>query len=399
MEMNQIGSFPYFLEEKSVGKSLNGKELGQGIVQRKNGLYEGRYFDRYGKRKSVYARTQTEIAKKLRDAIYENEQQITVVDKSITLDEWYERWLHVCKSHCRDTTKRTYEIQYARLREELGWRKLVSLNLVILQEAFNKLGSDKSHSDCKALLVDILNRAIETDLLLKNPALGINPIVDGKAKSEKRILSAEETKLLLQNSKGGMLYPMFVVALNTGMRMEEILGLTWDCIDFENKIINVEKTLVYLPGDGCNAKYEFHRPKTQAGRRKIPMTKEAYDALILQRDRKAHISTHFSPRPGFENLVFVSKTNHPLNASNIKDSINYIVARINRENPEQYFEHLTPHGLRHTFATNCIERGMAPKTLQKIMEHNSLQMTMDLYCHVREETLREEMSKIGEMDY
>lgn len=98
-----------------MGKSLNGKELGQGIVQRKNGLYEGRYFDRYGKRKSVYARTQTEIAKKLRDAIYENEQQITVVDKSITLDEWYEKWLHVCKSHCRDTTKRTYEIQYARL--------------------------------------------------------------------------------------------------------------------------------------------------------------------------------------------------------------------------------------------------------------------------------------------
>lgn len=89
----------------------------------------------------------------------------------------------------------------------------------------------------------------------------------------------------------------------------------------------------------------------------------------------------------------------PLNASKIKDSINYIVARINRENPEQYFEHLTPHGLRHTFATNCIERGMAPKTLQKILGHNSLQMTMDLYCHVREETLRKEMSKIGEMVY
>lgn len=150
----------------------------------------------------------------------------------------------------------------------------------------------------------------------------------GKTKQEKRILSAQETKLLLDSSKGGMMCPIFVVALGTGMRIGEILGLTWDCVDFEN-------------------------------------------------------------------LVFTSKTNNPLNASNIKDSINYIVAKINRENPDFYFEHLTPHGLRHTFATNCIERGMTPKTLQKIMGHSSLQMTMDLYCHVREDTLKEEMEKVA----
>ncbi len=71
------------------------------------------------------------------------------------------------KKHCRTTTKRTYAIQYNRLRESLGWRKLTSLNLIVLQDAFNELGSDKSRSDCKALLVDILNRAVEADLLLK----------------------------------------------------------------------------------------------------------------------------------------------------------------------------------------------------------------------------------------
>lgn len=86
---------------------------------------------------------------------------------------------------------------------------------------------------------------------------------------------------------------------------------------------------------------------------------------------------------------------NPINAANVKDSINYIVARINRENPDQFFEHLTPHGLRHTFATNCIENGMEPKTLQKILGHNSLQMTMDLYCHVRESTLTDEMERIA----
>lgn len=168
---------------------------------------------------------------KQREKIFENEKQINVIDTKMTLDEWYEKWITVCKKHCRTTTKRTYEIQYNRLRESLGWRKPTSLNLIVLQDAFNELGSDKSRSDCKALLVDILNRAVEADLLIKNP--------------------------------------------------------------------------------------------------------------------------------------------------------------------EQFFEHLTPHGLRHTFATNCIENGMEPKTLQKILGHNSLQMTMDLYCHVRESTLTDEMERIA----
>lgn len=314
----------------------------------------------------------------------------------MTLDEWYEKWISVCKKHCRSTTKRTYEIQYNRLRESLGWRKLTSLNLVVLQNAFNELGSDKSRSDCKALLIDILNRAVEADLLIKNPALGINPIVDGKAKSEKRILSREEMDILLENSKGGMMYPIFVVGLGTGMRLGEMLGLTWDCVDFDNRVIKVEKTLTYLPGDGEVANYEFHKPKSKAGFRTIPMTKKVYDILVIQEKRRADIATHFSPREGFEDLVFTSKTNYPINAANVKESINYIVDRINRENPDSFFEHLTPHGLRHTFATNCLENGMEPKVLQKIMGHSTLQMTMDLYCHVREDKIKDEMAKIAE---
>ena len=314
----------------------------------------------------------------------------------MTLDEWYEVWLDTCKKNCRDTTKRTYATQYNRLRKSLGWRKLTNLNLVIVQNAFNELKSDASRSDCKSLLVDMLNRAMESDLINKNVAVAVNTKIENKEKTEKRVLSEKEIELLYKTSRDGRLYPLFVIALNTGMRIGEIIGLTWDCIDFENGMIHIEKTLCYIPNNG-KAIYEFHPPKSKAGKRNIPMSRLVKETLQEQREWHDDVLTRFAPQKGFEDLVFTSKTNHPLNTANIKDSINYLIARINAENPKTIFEHFTPHCLRHTFATNCIAKGMRPKTLQKLLGHNSLQMTMDLYCHVLDETLKEEMSVICEM--
>ncbi len=379
-----------------MGKSLNGKELGKGITQRKDGIYQARFTNRFGKRQTLYASTVTEITKKLRDEQFYDEKQINVVDTSMTLDEWFEKWISTCKKHCRDTTKRTYTTQYNRLRESLGWRKLSKLNLVILQDAFNELATDSMRSDCKALLVDILNRAVESDLLVKNVAFGINPIIDNEEKEERRVLADEEIEVILSTSKGGQLYPFFVLGLGTGMRMGEMLGLTWDCVDFENGMIYVRKTLCYLPNDGV-AIYEFHSPKTKAGKREIPMTREVRDVLLEQKKWKDRVAVRHNPRVGMENLVFCSKTNNPIHESNIRGGIRYLVQKMNRENPNLQMEPFTPHSLRHTFATKAIAKGMRPKTLQRLLGHNSLQMTMDLYCHVENCTLKEEMSLLGEV--
>ena len=379
-----------------MGKSLNGKELGAGIVQRKDGRYQARYIDRFGKRQSLYADTVTEITKLLRDKKYEDEKQLNVVDSNITLDEWFEKWITTCKKHCRDSTLRTYRIQYERLRESLGWRKLNKITLIILQDAFNELKSDASRSDCKALIIDMFNRAVETELLVKNVALGIKTVIDNEEQEERHVLSDEEIQMLLAVPKTEPMQNLIIVALSTGLRIGELLGLTWDCVDFKNKLIKIDKTLAYLPNNG-KAIYEFHKPKTAAGKREIPLTHEVEVALVAQRQWKDRVEVRHNPRTGLENLVFCSKTNNPIHETNVRRALNEIVAKINRDNPDIHFEKFTPHCLRHTFATKCIARGMKPKTLQKILGHNSLQMTMDLYCHVEESTIREEMARIGSL--
>lgn len=186
------------------------------------------------------------------------------MDKNMTLDEWFEVWLNTCKIHCQNSSRRTYEIAYNRLRKSLGWRKLSTLNLLILQKAFNDLSSDASRKGSKAVLVDMLNKAQESDLILKNVATQINITVEHKMKEEKRILTQREIDILLEASRNNRLYPIFIVALNTGMRIGEILGLTWDCVDFEKNIIFVKKTLSYLTNNGEEL-FEFHLPKTNMG--------------------------------------------------------------------------------------------------------------------------------------
>ncbi|MDE6873843.1 MAG: site-specific integrase, partial [Lachnospiraceae bacterium] len=319
-----------------------------------------------------------------------------LVDNGMTLDEWFDIWMDTCKKNCRNSSRRVYKTAYNRLSESLGWRKLSTLNLLTLQKTFNDLPSDASRKYSKAILVDMLNKAQESDLIVKNVALKVNTVIDNTQKEEKRILTQDEIDLLLKESYNSYLYPILVVALNTGMRIGEIIGLTWDCIDFENNFISVRKTLCYLP-ELMENHYEFHLPKTKAGNRDIPMGIKVKEVLEQQKKVQEEKGKSFPPKEGFEKLVFTGRRNNPINTPNISESFERLVRKINKKNQGIILYSITPHTLRHTFASNCIAKGMRPKTLQKILGHSSLKMTMDLYCHVSDDTIKQEMSAVIEM--
>lgn len=372
-----------------MGKSLNGKELGRGITQRKDGIYQGRFVNRFGKKQTIYASTLNEVRQKLRNAQYEDEKALNVVTKDITLDEWYEVWMDTCKKNCRASTKESYATHYRRIQKALGWRKLTSLNLIILQQAINELVSDNARKNSKKILVDMLDKAVDADLLIKNVAKQINPVITKEEKRERRVLTVKEEEMFLKQAEGSFYYNLYVVALDTGLRVGELMGLAWNDVDFKKKVLHIRHTLCYFRKDGKYI-HEMHDTKTMYSRRTIPLTQRAYDALKQQKVQKFQIRLKGKVAPeGFEDLVFVTRNNRPIQQFLVQECMLLTIKHIQKTNPE--YEVFSPHSFRHTFATRAIENGMQPKTLQKILGHGSLQMTMDLYCHVTEDTLFDAM--------
>ena len=265
-----------------MGKSLNGKELGRGITQRKDGIYQGRFVNRFGKKQTIYASTLNEVRQKLRNAQYEDEKALNVVTKDITLDEWYQVWMDTCKKNCRASTKESYATHYRRIQKALGWRKLTSLNLIILQQAINELVSDNARKNSKKILVDMLDKAIDADLLIKNVAKQINPVITKEEKRERRVLTVNEEELFLKQAEGSFYYNLYVVALDTGLRVGELMGLTWNDVDFKKKVLHIRHTLCYFRKDGKYI-HEMHDTKTMNSRRSIPVTQRAFDGLKRQK--------------------------------------------------------------------------------------------------------------------
>lgn len=375
-----------------MGKSLNGKELGKNICQRKDGTYMARFINRFGKRQTIYAKTLNEVRTKLREEQYKDEKEINVVAKDMTLDAWYNIWMNTCKQGCRTSTKETYATHYKRIQPDLGWRKLTSLNLIVMQDAINKLYSDNARKNSKKILVDMLEKAIDTDLLTKNTAKQIVTDLTKEEKKERRVLTIGETKQFLMQAEGTFYYNLFELALETGMRIGELCGLQWEDIDFKNKMLYVNHTLCYFSNAG-KYMFEMHDTKTNNGKRMIPLTERVIKALKRQKIQKNKIRLKGKIAPKeYEDLVFVTKNNNPTQQFLVQECMGVIIKKIQNNNMD--FETFSPHTFRHTFATRALENGMQIKTLSRLLVHGDIQLTMNLYCHVTEDTLVEEMSKM-----
>lgn len=318
------------------------------------------------------------------------------------MSQWFKSWIEIHKYKViRNNTKMYYTQLYTKHIEPfLGKKKIKDITQLNIKALLKELDQKGYHYETKnkvrIMLLDMFDKAMVDNYVLKNPCKGIRLARDEK--KDMRVFSREEQAEFFECSKGTFYDNLFVVAVSTGLRQGEICALTWDDIDFEKKEISVTKTLLYQKLEGDTQK-EFHLnpPKTRTSKRTVPISKQCETALKKQYIQRNNVMARKSAKPleGFENLLFTTKYGTPICNQILLDAIKRIIEEINlcRDELEQ-FEIFSPHCFRHTFATRCFEAGIQPKTVQTYLGHATLQMTMDLYTSVLGNHRQEEMQKL-----
>lgn len=325
---------------------------------------------------------------------------------TLTLDEWFDIWLQEYKiDHIKLSSVQTYQTMYnKRVKDILGDYLLNQIRPFHLQKIYNTLLRSKLSSGylhcIHAMMHNIFQIAVNNDLLAKNPCTGVT--LPNQYSQKPKVLTLEEQQELLQflsQDNWNKYQPMITIMLGTGVRVGELLALTWSDIDFQNKSISINKSLAYLKDENNHFHFQATTPKTRSSCRVIPMSNSVEVSLKQQKAwlREQCCRKNWAPIPNFQNLVFPNRYGHPQQRGAVQRILNRIVSAMNARNTHNValMPPLHPHILRHSFATRCFEVGIPVKTIQILLGHNSIQLTMDIYTHVSEEKKKVDMEKLN----
>lgn len=304
-------------------------------------------------RKTFTGSSKAEVITKLNKAKYEKQEGILKINNKTPLRLYVKHWLSVKKPLVRETTyenyKRTLRIHVLPF---LGDKSISEINLIELNALFGSMElSNTSKNGVRGVLSNVLKLAVREQLIASNPV----PLMDNIKTTQKEIkaLTEDEVHQLLTSAKGfsPFYYWLIRLAIETGLRKGELLGLRWSDIDFEKDTITVRRTINEFGHSG--------EPKTQKSKRTLSVAKETLEGLrAIQRSDVV-----------FGNLNGTYKAPYLINWK-----FSQIVKRAG-------LRHIRFHDLRHTNATLLIAKGINMKTVSERLGHSSITITMDRYAH------------------
>lgn len=370
-----------------MGRDLRGKELGEGIYQQANGTYCARFVDRFGKRKSKRSKKLQEVRQWLADATYINEHSDIEQATNMMVDAWFEYWIDVKRKTVRPNTVRNYTERYHKnIKNVIGKKLLTEVKPIHCQKIFTDMADEGYRTSTiyqtRIALFNMLEFAKENDVILSNPCKKSVKSDMGKPSQKREALTLDIQKKFLEQAKGQSYENQYRFILQTGLRTGELVGLKWEDVDFENRTVKIQRSMEYRHSVG---EWRVGEPKSKSGYRTIPLTDEAIRILLAQKEKNKKIK--IIPMEWSE-YIFLCRKGEPVKNSTYDTALFKICekAGINK---------FSMHVLRHTFATRCIEGGMMPKTLQKILGHSNIGITMNLYVHITEEEKQKEIDMVA----
>ena len=383
--------------------------LRSGESQRKDGRYAYKYTDMTGQTQFVYS-WKLETADKLpegkRDclSLREKEKQILrdindqIVPRGgeMTVLELVQKYI-LQKAGVRHNTEAGYKTVVNILKKEKfgGMRidhvKLSDAKCWLIQLQKNGRGYSSIHS-IRGVLRPAFQMAVDDDLIRKNPfEFQLATVIVNDSVTREAISRKQERAFLdfIQNDKHFcQYYDGIYILFKTGLRISEFVGLTLSDLDMKNRTIDVNHQLQRK----SNMEYIIEEPKTSSGTRVLPMTDDVYACFerIIASRKKPKFEPMIGGKCGF---LYLDKNGMPMVALHWEKYFQHICQKYNKiykvEMPK-----VTPHVCRHTYCSNMAKSGMNPKTLQYLMGHADIGVTLNTYTHIGYDDAKEELKRV-----
>ena len=234
-----------------MGKNLKGKECGKGIYQRKDGTFHARFKDRFGKEHGKYFKTLAEARNWLEEAKYRDKHgNVFVPAGEKTVDEWFEFWIENIVGDLAPNTRRNYRERYTHnIQPVIGNLLLTDVKPMHCKMVLNRMEPKYAGSTIRQAYITmgtLFKAAKMNDLIPKHPMDGVRYSKPVRAVDDIHFLTVEEQVKFLKAAERSHNYYQYALILETGLRTGEMIGLTWDAIDFKKRTLTVNKTLEYI---------------------------------------------------------------------------------------------------------------------------------------------------------
>lgn len=377
-----------------MGKKANGEGS---IYRRKvDGLYVGSITLEDGKRKYFYSKKRQEVRDKMNEALQQKQLGILVVTKHQTLSQYLTHWLeHDVKGVVRSRMHERYEeIVRLHIFPVIGNVQLHALRPQHVQTLKSSKLKEGLSSTTVGLIQVVLHKALDDavkqELLGRNVCDAVSPPREQVV--EVNLLDLDQIQRFLAAAKGHPREALFIVALATGMRRGELLGLKWQDVNFPEGSLQVRRILSRAPTQIARETGKLYveaEPKTKSGRRRIVLAGFAADALKQHRVKQDEMRRSAGDLWEDHDYVFCTALGKHLSpGSSVLEPFKVLLKRAGL--PEIRF-----HDLRHSTATWLLSMGVHPKVVQEILGHSKISMTMDTYSHVLPTMQKDAMERLN----